>query len=149
MSREASVDRLGELMTKPRVLLADDHQGVAEALKDILSAEFEVVGCVEDGLALLEAAARLEPDVIVADISMPKLDGFNALVHLKESNPDVRVVFITMHHEPLVIDMAMAAGAVGFVLKHSARELIPAVRAAMEGKTYVSPTLTRKTAPLL
>jgi DNA-binding NarL/FixJ family response regulator len=130
------------------VLLADDHRGVAEALKAILSEEFEVVGAVEDGLALLEAAVSLEPDVIVADISMPKLDGFNALVRLKANNPDIKVVFITMHHEPLVIDMALAAGAFGFVLKHSARELIPAVRAAMEGKTYVSQTLTRKSVPL-
>jgi DNA-binding NarL/FixJ family response regulator len=126
--------------------LADDHPGVAEALRNILSAEFEVVGSVEDGLALLEAAANLEPDVIVADISMPKLDGLNALVQLKANNPDVRVVFITMHHEPLVIEMALAAGAFGFVLKHSARELIPAVLAAMEGKTYVSQTVVRKTA---
>jgi DNA-binding NarL/FixJ family response regulator len=135
-------------MTRPRVLLADDHPGVAEALKDILSAEFEVVGSVEDGLALLEAATNLAPDVIVADISMPKLDGLSALFQLKENNPDVKVVFITMHHEPLVIDMALAAGALGFVLKHSARELIPAVRAAMEGKTYVSQTAARRTVSL-
>ena len=132
---------------RPRVLLAEDHPGVAKALGDILSAEFELVGAVEDGLSLLDAATRLEPDVIVADISMPKLDGFNALVQLKASRPNVKVVFITMQHEPVIADLALDSGAFGFVLKHSAfAELNPAVRAALDGKTYVSAALARKSA---
>jgi len=134
-------------MTRPRVLLADDHPGVAEVLKSILSAEFDLVGAVEDGVSLLSEATRLEPDVIVADISMPKLDGFKALAQLKTTVPDVRVVFITMYHEPAIVEMALDAGAIGFVMKHAAHgELVPAVRAAMDGKKYVSPTLIRKSA---
>ena len=134
-------------MKRPRVLLADDHPGVAKALGDILSAEFDLVGVVGDGLSLLDSVTRLEPDVIVADISMPKLDGFNALVQLKANRPDVKVVFITMQHESAVADLALQSGALGFVLKHSAfAELNPAVRAALEGKTYVSAAIARKSA---
>jgi DNA-binding NarL/FixJ family response regulator len=135
------------ILKRARVLLADDHRGVADALKDILSAEFDLVGAVSDGISLLNAAAQLDPDVIVADISMPKLDGFNALAQLRARRPNVKVVFITMHHEPAIVDMALEAGAFGFVLKHSAfGELIPAVRAALDGKTYLSAAITRKSA---
>ena len=129
-------------MTKPRVLLADDHRIVTEGLKGILAAEFELVGTVEDGRAMLAAARTLRPDVIVADISMPQMNGIDALAHLKRDNPDVRVVFLTMHRDAAYARRALEAGASGFVLKHSApAELVLAVRAALQGRTFITPDL--------
>ena len=84
---------------RPRVLLADDHLMVAEALKSLLAPEFDLVGVVEDGRALVEAAGRLRPDVIVADITMPHLNGIDALVHLRQHGDPVPVVFLTMHRD--------------------------------------------------
>ncbi|MFA6957290.1 MAG: response regulator transcription factor [Thermoanaerobaculia bacterium] len=130
---------------RPRVLLADDHLLVAEALKSLLTPEFELVGVVEDGRALIEAAATLRPDVIVADVTMPHLNGIEALVQLRQSGDRVPVVFLTMHRDVSFARRALEAGASGFVLKHSAAaELIAAVRAALDGKTYVSPQLMRE-----
>jgi DNA-binding NarL/FixJ family response regulator len=129
-------------LLRPRVLLADDHRLVAEALGSLLSPEFEIVGVVEDGRALVEAARKLQPDLIVADISMPRLNGLDALTQLKKDQPNVKVVFLTMHPEAAYARRAMESGASGFVLKHSApTELISALRAAQSGKTYVTPTL--------
>src|SRR5262245_26166200 len=107
-------------MIRPRVLLADDHRMVAEGLKSLLSAEFDLVGVAEDGRALLESARTLRPDVIVADITMPHLNGLDALVPLKKDNPRVKVVLLTMHQEVAYARRALEAGAAGFVLKHSA-----------------------------
>jgi DNA-binding NarL/FixJ family response regulator len=127
---------------RPRVLLADDHLLVAEALSSLLSEEFQLVGVVEDGRQLLEAAARLRPDVIVADITMPHLNGIDALTRLREEGDTVPVVFLTMHRDVTFARRALEAGASGFVLKHSASvELITALRAALEGKTYLTPQL--------
>jgi DNA-binding NarL/FixJ family response regulator len=129
-------------MTKPRVLLADDHRMVAEGLKGLLVEEFELVGIVEDGRALVAAARKLRPDVIVADISMPQMNGLDALAHLKRDNPAVRVVFLTMHRDAAYARRALEAGASGFVLKHSApAELVLAVRAALQGRTFITPDL--------
>jgi DNA-binding NarL/FixJ family response regulator len=129
-------------MKNPRVLLADDHRMVAEGLKSLLSTEFELVGVVEDGRALVEAARKLRPDVIVADISMPHLNGIDALVQLKRAGQQVPLVFLTMHPEVAYARRALEAGALGYVLKHSApAELITAIRAALSGKTYVSPAV--------
>jgi DNA-binding NarL/FixJ family response regulator len=127
---------------RPRVLLADDHLLVAEALTSLLSAEFDLAGVVEDGRALVEAAGRLRPDVIVADVAMPHLNGIDALVRLRKSGNRVPVVFLTMHRDVTFARRALEAGASGFVLKHSASvELIAALRAALEGKTYLTPQL--------
>jgi DNA-binding NarL/FixJ family response regulator len=129
-------------MTKPRVLLADDHRIVTEGLKGLLEEEFELVGIVEDGRAMVAAASKLRPDVIVADISMPHLNGIDALALLKRDNPDVRVVFLTMHRDAAYARRALEAGASGFVLKHSApAELVLAVRAALRGRTFIAPDL--------
>ena len=129
-------------MKRPRVLLADDHRLVAEGLKSLLEEEFELLGVVEDGRDLVESAKRLRPDVIVADISMPHLNGIDALALLKKDNPDVRVVFLTMHKEAAYARRALEAGACGYVLKHSAQaELFLAVRAALEGKVFITPAL--------
>ena len=125
---------------RPRVLLADDHLLVAEALKSLLAPELDLVGVVEDGRALVEAAGRLRPDVIVADITMPHLNGIDALVRLRQSGNRVPVVFLTMHRDVTFARRALEAGASGFVLKHSASfELISAIRAALQGKTYLTP----------
>ena len=129
-------------MIRPRVLLADDHRMIAEGLKSLLEQEFELVAVVEDGHQLVETARRLRPDVIVADITMPHLNGIDALAQLKRDNPDVRVVFLTMHKDAAYARRALDAGARGYVLKHSAQaELFVAVRAALAGETYISPTL--------
>ncbi len=107
----------------------------------MLAEEFELVGIVEDGRALVKAARELSPDVIVADISMPHLNGIDALAQLKQDNPHVRVVFLTMHRDAAYARRALQAGAMGFVLKHSApAELVIAVRAALQGRTFISPT---------
>lgn len=130
-------------MNRPRVLLADDHRMVAEGLKGVLADEFEVVGVVEDGRAMVEAANKLQPDVVVADISMPHLNGIDALPRLKKDNPDIKVVFLTMHQNAAYARRALEAGAAGFVVKHSApEELVIAIRAALKGKTFITPALT-------
>jgi DNA-binding NarL/FixJ family response regulator len=127
---------------RPRVLLADDHLLVAEALKSLLAPEFDLVGVVADGRALVEAARTLRPDVIVADVTMPHLNGIDALVQLRQSGDQVPVVFLTMHRDVSFARRALDAGASGFVLKHSASaELVSAIRAALEGKTYLTSQL--------
>jgi DNA-binding NarL/FixJ family response regulator len=124
------------------VLLADDHRIVAEGLKGLLTPEFELLGVVEDGRALVREAKKLRPDVIVADITMPHLNGIDALEQLKKNDPRVKVVFLTMHREVAYARRALEAGASGFVLKHSATdELVAAIRAALNGQKYITPVL--------
>jgi DNA-binding NarL/FixJ family response regulator len=129
-------------MTRARVLLADDHRMVTEGLKNLLADDFELVGAVEDGRALLAAAKKLRPDVIVADISMPQLNGIEALQQLKKHNPSTKVVFLTMHQDRAYARRALQAGAAGFVVKHSASdELVMAIHAALKGQTFITPAL--------
>lgn len=129
-------------MSRPRVLLADDHRVVAEGLSRLLAEDFELVGMVEDGRALVAAAKKLQPDVIVADISMPQLNGIDAMAHLMKDNARVKVVFLTMHQEPAYARRALDAGAAGFVVKHSApAELVMAIHAALKGQTFITPAL--------
>ena len=109
-------------MRRARVLLADDHRLVAEGLKSILAVEFDVAGVVEDGRAMIVAAKALRPDVIVSDITMPDLNGIEALEELKKHDPNVRMIFLTMHRDVVYARRALQAGACGFVLKHSAPE---------------------------
>jgi DNA-binding NarL/FixJ family response regulator len=127
---------------KPRILLADDHRIVAEGLRSLLEPEFELVGIVEDGRALIAATEKLQPDVIIADISMPLLNGIEAVRQIKKTNKDVKVIFLTMHPDVTYAVSALEAGAQGYVLKHSApSELNAAVRSALKGKTYITPLL--------
>jgi len=127
-------------MKKPRVLLADDHKIVIEGLKNLLRDEFEIVGSVEDGRALVKQASTLHPEVIVADISMPQLNGIEAARQIKKIDNNIRIVFLTMHPDATYAANAFEAGASGFVLKHSASsELIKAIHDAIKGRTYVSP----------
>ena len=129
-------------MSRPRVLLADDHRVVSEGLKRLLADDFELVGMVEDGRALVAAAKKLQPDVIVADITMPHLNGIDAMAQLKKDNAGVKVVFLTMHQDPAYARRALAAGAAGFVIKHSApAELVMAIHAALKGQTFITPAL--------
>ena len=127
---------------RPRVLLADDHLLVAEALRSLLAGDYDLVGVVQDGRALLEAAAALKPDVIVADVTMPQLNGIDALVRLRQGGDPVPVVFLTMHRDAAFARRAIEAGAAGYVLKHSASvELTAAIEAALAGRTYLTPQL--------
>ena len=105
-------------VSRPRVLLADDHRMVAEGLKSLLSADFDLVGVVEDGRALIEAAKKYWPDVIVADISMPHLNGLDAMAPLQKDNPNVKVVFLTMHHDAAYARRGLEAGASGVERNH-------------------------------
>src|SRR5947207_6354407 len=132
-------------MTKPRILIADDHPILAEGLRGLLEPEFEVVGVVADGRELVAAAKKLRPDVIVADITMPSLNGIEAAVQLRDIGVKVKVVFLTMHRDVAYARRAMEAGAAGFVLKHSvAAEVGTAVREALQGRTYVTPMIARE-----
>jgi len=127
---------------RPRVLLADDHRIVAEGLRSLLEPEFELIGIVEDGRALLDAAEKLRPEVIVADISMPLLNGIDAVRQLRKFNTDIKVIFLTMHADIAYAASALEAGAQGYILKHSApSELTTAIRSALKGRTYVTPLL--------
>ncbi len=129
-------------MKKTRVLLADDHKIVLEGLRSLLEPEFELAGTVEDGRALVAAAKKLRPDVIVADISMPLLNGIEAVGQIKKIDPHMKVVFLTMHPDVTYATRAFEAGASGYVLKHSApSELITAIREAIRGRTYVTPMI--------
>lgn len=129
-------------MRKPRILLADDHRMVAEGLRGLLEPDYQLVGIVEDGRALLEAADKLMPDVVVADVSMPLLNGIEAVRQLKKKNPEILVVFLTMHLDVAYAASAFEAGASGYVLKHSApSELLTAISCALKGRTYITPML--------
>lgn len=131
-------------MNRPRVLLADDHKIVVEGLRTLLESEFELVGTVEDGRALVAAAKKHRPDVIVADISMPLLNGIEAAEQLRKADPRVKIVFLTMHPDVMYASRAFEAGASGYVLKHSApSELVTAIREALKGRTYVTPMIAK------
>ena len=129
-------------MNRPRVLLADDHLATAEQLRTLLRPHFDVVALVEDGRALVSAAARLTPDVIVTDISMPGLDGIDASALIRRRDADARIVLVTVHSEPSLVERGLAVGALGYVLKDTAGdELVAAIHAALAGERYVSQVL--------
>jgi DNA-binding NarL/FixJ family response regulator len=131
-------------MAKPRILLADDHTLMADALRHLLQAEFDVVGTVADGRALLTAASELKPDLVVVDIGMPLLNGLDAAEQLKALQPDVKVIFLTQYREPHYAAEAFRRQASGYLLKESAAsELMTAIREAMQGRTYVSPLIAK------
>ena len=125
-------------MSKLRILLADDHPEVLAGLRSILDELGEVVGIVEDGQALVEAAQRLLPDIIISDISMPRLNGLDATRALRTCAPESKVIMLTVHREAVYVSLAFNAGARGFLLKRSAvSELARAVRHVHDGKRYV------------
>jgi DNA-binding NarL/FixJ family response regulator len=131
---------------RPRVLLADDHTIVADACKKLLEAEFEVVGIVADGRALLRANALLKPDVIVSDIAMQSLNGLDAGEQIKDATPDVRIIYLTMIPDAELAAEAFRRGASGYLLKTSAAsELVTAIRETLNGRLYISPQVTKET----
>ena len=126
-------------MTRPRVLLADDHRMVAEGLRSLLEPECELIAIVENGQQLVEVAKQTEPDVIVADITMPLLNGLEAFVQLRKDGCCAKVVFLTMHRDVTYAARALEAGASGFLLKHSAgSELLIAIREVLSNHIYVT-----------
>ena len=130
------------MTARPRILLADDHTLMAEALTHLLQVEFDVVGIVADGRALLDAAAELQPDLVVVDIGMPLLNGLDASEQIKLLHPDIKVIVLTQNREPRYAAEAFRRGASGYLLKDAAAsELTAAIRAALDGKRYLSPGL--------
>jgi len=131
-------------MKKIRVLLADDHRMFLAGLQKLLETEFEVVGAVEDGRELVRAALESAPDVIVADISMPSLNGIEAARQLRANGSDARVLFLTMHGDSLFVREALRAGASGYVLKRDAPDkLVIAIRQVMRKRSYMSPEVVQ------
>jgi DNA-binding NarL/FixJ family response regulator len=131
-------------MARPRVLLADDHTLVLEGFRRLLESDFELVGSVEDGKALLAAAEELRPDIIVLDISMPMLNGIEAARHLKKTLPDTKLVILTMHADQTYAVEAFRAGASGYLLKRSAAsELVFALKEVLKGRVYVTPLIAK------
>ncbi len=125
-----------------RLVLADDHTIVAEGLRSLLEHEFELLALVGDGRALVEAAERLQPDVVVTDISMPLLNGLDAARQLRRARNPARIVFLTMHADVQLAAEAFRAGASGYVLKQAAgEELMSAVHQVMKGGLYVTPSI--------
>lgn len=130
-------------MKRPRLLLADDHTVVVEGLRRLLEPEFDIVGTVPDGQALLKAAQELHPDVVLLDISMPLLNGIEAAHHLRRTVPRTKLVFLTMHSDADYVAEAIRSGASGYVLKKSAAsELVAAIREALKGRLYITPLVT-------
>jgi len=125
-----------------RVLLADDHKAMLERVRGMLHREFEVVGAVENGQALVDAVRELNPDVVVVDIEMPVMSGLDAVRQIKKSGGRAKVVFLTVHEDPDMVPLCLDAGALGFVIKSRlASDLIPAIQVALTNHTFVSPTL--------
>ena len=129
-------------MGKARVLLADDHKLLLQAFENLLQADYDVVGTVGDGRALLRAAQELKPDVVILDIAMPKLNGLIAAERLKKEMPSVKFIFLTVNEDPDIASEALRIGASGYLLKNSAAsELFSAIEAALRGRTYVTPLI--------
>ena len=130
-------------MLGTRVVLADDHTLMLDALRKLLEPEFEVVGTFADGCELVENAARLKPNVIVIDIGMPKMNGFSAGRRLKKLIPGVKLIYLTMNEDPEMVAEALSLGANGYILKNSSgSELVDAIRKVARGSSYITPLLT-------
>jgi DNA-binding NarL/FixJ family response regulator len=132
-------------MGQPRILLADDHTLLLDAFKALLESEFDVVGAVTDGRALLAECARFNPDVVVLDIAMPLLNGLDAGRQIKSERRAVKLIYLTMNPEPRLAAEAFRLGASGYVLKSSAAtELKQAIREALKGRSYITPLITEE-----
>ena len=128
---------------RPRILLADDHVMLLGAFEKLLTPEYDIVGAVGDGRALLAAVASLQPDVVVLDVAMPLLNGLDAGREIKRLSPAVKLVFVTMNEDVEVAAAACRIGASGYLLKRSAAsELSIAIREALNGRTYLTPLVT-------
>ncbi len=131
-------------MRLPRLILADDHQILTEAIEALLASDYEIVDRVTDGRALVEATKRFKPDVVVADISMPLLNGLDAMRQIKQALPDVKVILLTVNEDPNLVAEAFQCGASGYVLKNcAASELTEAIGQVLRGRSYVTPLVTK------
>jgi DNA-binding NarL/FixJ family response regulator len=129
-------------LSRAKILLVDDHEEFLGVERRLLEPEFEVVTAVDNGRTAVEQAERLEPDLVVLDISMPGMDGIAAARLLRKSGLRAKVVFLTVHGDPDYVREALAVGALGYVLKSRlASELIPALRDALAGRLFVSPSI--------
>ncbi|WP_447969211.1 response regulator [Nitrospira sp. M1] len=129
-------------MTRPRILLADDHTLIAEGVSKLIESEFDLIGIIQDGQTLIREIRTLAPDVLLLDISLPSLNGFDAAQRIKTILPSLRIIFLTMHTDPSFVNDATAVGASGYVVKQSAAsELILAIREVLDGRTYYSPSI--------
>ena len=135
-------------MARARILLADDHDKMRDRVKRLLERDFEVIDSVGDGVALLEAASRLKPDVCVLDISMPVLNGIETATRLKQSGSTAKIVFLTIHEDADFVQAAMATGALGFVVKRRiVSELRRAIKEALAGRIFVSSSVAPDAKP--
>jgi DNA-binding NarL/FixJ family response regulator len=135
---------------RARLLIADDHTLLAEACKNLLEPEFEVVGIVDNGRALLRSASDLKPDIVILDIAMPQLNGLDAGDQIRQLLPSTKLVYLTMNMSPEVAAEAFRRGASGYVVKSSAAsELIMAIRRALRSESYLSPAITKETVEFL
>ena len=131
-------------MTRPRILMADDHVMLLDAFRALLEPEFDVVGTVTDGRMLLEEFSRLHPDVVLLDIAMPLLNGLDAGRQLKAQRKSVKLIYLTMNPDPDLAGEALRLGASGYVLKSSAaHELKQAIHEVLRGRSYITPLITR------
>jgi DNA-binding NarL/FixJ family response regulator len=136
-------------MTRYKILIADDHKMFAEGLAGLLEDEFDLVGIVGNGKALIEAATDQELDLIIVDISMPVLNGFDAVRRLKQNGETAKIIFLTMHADARLLAEALRCGGSGYVLKHSAGEdLLSAIRQVMAGQIYITPSIEEEWHPL-
>ncbi len=127
-------------MPQARILLADDHSLILEGVRRLIQNHYEVVGAADNGKALVEEAVRLAPDVVILDISMPILNGIDAARQIRKALPAAKLVFLSMHSNPIYLRKALEAGASGYVLKSGAsEELLTAIQTARKGDAYVSP----------
>jgi DNA-binding NarL/FixJ family response regulator len=131
-------------MTRPRILLADDHALMLDGLRALLEPEFDVVGTATDGRTLLAECARLNPDVVLLDVAMPLLNGLDAGRQLKAQRRSLKLIYLTMNPSPDLAGDALRLGASGYVLKSSAAtELKQAIHEAMKGRSYITPLITQ------
>lgn len=131
-------------ISKPRVLLADDHGILLAGVRKLIEDRCDIVGTAVDGRALLEAASRLQPDLIILDISMPLLNGLDAARQLRKLLPETKLLFLTMHASTRYATEALKVGASGFLLKQTADEELPqAITAVLQGKQYLTPSITK------
>lgn len=138
---QVNAKRKGETVPRARILLADDHKGMRDRVVRLLEPEFEVIGAVEDGSALLEAASQMRPDVCVIDISMPLIGGIEAATQLKDSNSTAKIIFLTVHDDPDFVQAALETGALGYVLKsRMASDLRSALKGVIAGRLFISPS---------
>lgn len=131
-------------MKRTRIILADDHVILLDAIKNLLEPEFEIVGTFHDGHALIRGALEVKPDVIVLDIGMPKMNGLSAGQRLKQALPKVKLIYLTMNLDPDLAAEAFRLGASGYVVKNSAAtELVHGIREVLRGRSYITPLMTK------